>query len=100
MTLIAAFRSTKSGVLLCSDREEDDGVSKRSVDKIHRIRQFSPCEFFLAATGITPIIKDSQIEIHQSLAGYVAGGGNAEFFWRLKTRFFGSIVFRVVIAQD
>jgi hypothetical protein len=70
------------------------------VDKIHRIRQFSPCEFFLAAAGITPIIKDSQIEIHRSLARYVAGGGNAEFFWRLKIKFFGSIVFRVVIDQD
>lgn len=76
MTLIAAFRSIKGGVLLCSDREEDDGISKRCVDKIYRIRQFSPCELFIAAAGLTSIIKDSQIEIHESLVRHMADGGD------------------------
>jgi 20S proteasome alpha/beta subunit len=41
MTLIAAFRASNGGILLCSDRHEEDTVSKRSVDKIYQIR--NPC---------------------------------------------------------
>ena len=70
MTLIAAFRSAKGGVLLCSDRQEDDGISKREVDKSARISLW-PCDVFLAGSGIAAVIKDTTREI-------------AETFWRFK----------------
>jgi 20S proteasome alpha/beta subunit len=67
MTLIAAFRARNNGILLCSDREEDDGVSKRAVDKIYRIREFIPCQVFIAGAGPSTVIKNTCTEIHESI---------------------------------
>jgi 20S proteasome alpha/beta subunit len=67
MTLIAAFRASKGGVLLCSDRHEDDGVSKRSVDKVYRINHLKSCHVFMAGAGPSTPIKNAFIEIHKSL---------------------------------
>ena len=56
MTLVAAYRSAEGGVLLCADREENDGwLAKRSVDKIYPIHLL-PCDFYLAGAGPTPAI--------------------------------------------
>lgn len=67
MTLIAAFRASKGGILLCSDRHEEDSVSKRSVDKIYRINNLKSCQVFMTGSGpITPV-KNTFAEIHKSL---------------------------------
>jgi len=59
MTLAAAFRCTKGGILLCSDQEWNDaGVSKRRINKNYRISGLPPCEFFISGAGPdTAIIK-------------------------------------------
>ena len=52
MTLAAAFRGSKGGILLCSDQEWNDaGVSKRQIDKNYRIRGLRDCEFFISGAG-------------------------------------------------
>jgi hypothetical protein len=56
MTLIAAFRAREGGVLLCADREENDGFSKREVEKISRLSLLQ-CQMFIAGAGYAPIIK-------------------------------------------
>jgi 20S proteasome alpha/beta subunit len=76
MTLIAAFRASQGGVLLCSDREEDDGISKKSVDKICRIRELTSCEVFIAGAGPSTPIKNTNTEIHSSLKQYEDSGGD------------------------
>lgn len=67
MTLVAAFRCPKGGILLCADREEDDGYNKREVDKIIRIRELHACEVFIAGAGPSGVITKAGIEIHQTL---------------------------------
>jgi 20S proteasome alpha/beta subunit len=66
MTLVAAFRCRNSGVLLCADRKEDDGVAIKDVDKIQHtgFRQF---ELFMAGAGTTTTVKDAWTEITQEL---------------------------------
>ena len=66
MTLVAAFRTMNSGILLCADREEDDGYSKREVDKIYRLL-LGPCEIFVAGAGRTGIIANACGEIFKAL---------------------------------
>jgi hypothetical protein len=51
MTLAVAFRCMKDGFLLRSGREWNDSVSKRSMDKIYRIGNLAPCDFFIAGSG-------------------------------------------------
>jgi 20S proteasome alpha/beta subunit len=68
MTLIAAFRGRNGGILLCSDREENDGYSKRAVDKIYRIRDFLPCEVFIAGAGPTSVITNTCTKIHEVMS--------------------------------
>jgi 20S proteasome alpha/beta subunit len=59
MTLIAAFRTNLNGILLCADCQEDDGISKRVVEKIHRITPSLPsCEVFMAVSGYGAPVKD------------------------------------------
>ena len=74
MTLAAAFRSPKGGILLCADREWNDaGISKREVDKLYRINLAS-CVLFLAGAGPdTPILRACE-EIHRSLSTAEANG--------------------------
>jgi 20S proteasome alpha/beta subunit len=43
------------GVLLCADREENDGFSKRSVDKIYRVAR-EQGSIFIAGAGPTSVI--------------------------------------------
>src|SRR5271165_6867460 len=67
MTLIAAFRCRNNGVLLCADREINDGVSKREVEKIYRIL-LKGCEIFIAGAGTSwDSITKAYAEIHESL---------------------------------
>lgn len=52
MTLAAAFRDAKGGILLCADREWNDaGISKKDIDKLFEIRQLPDCNFFVAGSG-------------------------------------------------
>jgi hypothetical protein len=44
MTLAAAFRCQNGGILLCADREENDGVTKRQIDKIYHIKTIPTCD--------------------------------------------------------
>lgn len=74
MTLIAGFRASQGGVLLCSDREEDDGISKRSVNKLYRPRDLRSCEVFITGAGPTAPIKNAVTEIHKSLKQHEDNG--------------------------
>lgn len=68
VTLIAAFRCRDSGVLLCADREENDGYSKREVDKIFRsATYFLDFELFLAGAGPSTATADAWREINEEL---------------------------------
>ena len=67
MTLVAAFRCKNGGILLCADREENDGFLRREVNKICRIRELIPCEFFIAGAGKSAIITNARLEIHKSM---------------------------------
>ncbi len=75
MTLAAAFRGPKGGILLCSDQEWNDaGVSKRTINKNYRIGLLRECEFFISGSGPdTPILRAWE-EIHKSLAQADASG--------------------------
>jgi 20S proteasome alpha/beta subunit len=66
MTLVAAYRSNNGGLLLCADREENDGYAKRSVDKIYPI-YLNPCTIFLAGAGPSNAIAKANEEIHNGL---------------------------------
>lgn len=70
MTLAAAFRCRTGGVLLCADREEDDGYNKREVDKIYRvpITHIQECDVFLAGAGPSSLITKAQAAIHGALS--------------------------------
>ena len=68
MTLAAAFRGPKGGILLCSDQEWNDaGVSKRSVNKNYRIGNLTPCEFFISGAGPDSTVIKAWNEIHGTL---------------------------------
>jgi hypothetical protein len=69
MTLIAAFRCPKGGVLLCADREEIDGYNKKEVDKIYRIpvTELQTCDVFLAGSGDGDLIRKFRAQLHGSL---------------------------------
>lgn len=67
MTLIAAFRCRDNGILLCADRQEDDGVAKRQVDKIHRLGGLKECEVWVAGSGVSTTVDDAYIEADRSL---------------------------------
>lgn len=67
MTLVAAFRGTKGGILLCSDREWNDGFSKRAVDKIYHVYNLKPCDFFIAGSGPDAIIAKASTDIFAAI---------------------------------
>jgi 20S proteasome alpha/beta subunit len=73
MTLVAAFRCANGGVLLCADKQEDDGIAKREVDKIYRI-QAGGCYVFIAGAGPSSVIQAAQTEIHTELLRAVQNG--------------------------
>src|SRR5208283_3774101 len=64
------------GILLCADREENDGSAKREVDKIYRIREFVPCEVFIAGSGPGNVIRLANEEIHASMKTSAKSGEN------------------------
>jgi len=76
MTLVAAFRCTDGGILLCADREQDDGYARRPVDKIHRISGLIPCEIFIAGAGVTTVVTEAREEIEKALRAADASGIN------------------------
>lgn len=77
MTLAAAFRCTKGGILLCSDQEWNDaGVSKRRVNKNYRIREFDPCEFFISGAGPDTVLINTWKAIHRRLRLAAEDGKN------------------------
>lgn len=68
LTLINAFRARQGGILLCADRQEDDGYSKTEIDKIYEITtDLKPCEVFIAGSGPSEIIAKAKERIHRSL---------------------------------
>lgn len=69
MTLVAAFRCSKGGVLLCADREEDDGYAKREVEKIYRIpaTELQSCDVFLAGAGPSSLVVKAHDVLHSRL---------------------------------
>jgi 20S proteasome alpha/beta subunit len=68
MTLAAAFRAPKGGILLCSDLEWNDaGVSKRSINKNYRIDNLAPCEFFISGSGPESTVIKAWDEIYTNL---------------------------------
>jgi hypothetical protein len=66
MTLVAAFRARKGGILLCSDRKEDDGYGQKEIDKIYYIQPLMACQIYIAGSGPSEIIKKANEKIHQS----------------------------------
>ncbi len=76
MTLVVGFRCRSGGVLLCADREENDGYNKREVDKIYRIpcTQLQHCDVFLAGAGSGDFIRKAQARIHDRLVQAAEGG--------------------------
>jgi len=78
MTIATAFRCRTGGVLLCADREEDDGYNKREVDKIYRIpvTRLQTCDIFLAAAGNADLMKRFEAMATDSLVDAAVGGAN------------------------
>jgi hypothetical protein len=76
MTLVAGFRCRQGGVLLCADREEDDGYNKREIDKLYRIpvQDLISCEIWLAGSGSGDLIRKFQPQLHASLIAAVTTG--------------------------
>jgi len=75
MTLVAAFRCSKGGVMLCADREENDGYTRREVDKIYRLN-LTTGQVFLAGAGPSGIVTAAFADIHQDFAKAHAEGNN------------------------
>ncbi|MGA9061627.1 MAG: hypothetical protein WB341_08170, partial [Terracidiphilus sp.] len=68
MTLVAAFRDQEGGILLCADREENDGYAKRDVDKIYEI-SLPSVQVLLAGAGPSAAIARANTDIHSALMG-------------------------------
>lgn len=67
MTLVAAFRCHRGGLLLCADREETYGIDvKREIDKIFKI-EFPTGQVFIAGSGPSSVITVASLEIRQAL---------------------------------
>jgi 20S proteasome alpha/beta subunit len=66
MTLVAAFRCSRGGILLCADREENDGYTRREVDKISRFN-FVSCQVFIAGAGPSGVVTKASADIYQGL---------------------------------
>jgi 20S proteasome alpha/beta subunit len=75
MTLVAAFRCMNGGILLIADREENDGYTRREVDKIYRINML-PCQVFLAGSGPGGVLTVAYSRIHGDLVKAFSDGEN------------------------
>jgi 20S proteasome alpha/beta subunit len=67
MTLVAAFRCPKGGIMLCADREENDGYTRREVQKIYETTLHS-CQVFTAGSGPSGLAINAQSEIANAIA--------------------------------
>jgi 20S proteasome alpha/beta subunit len=61
-------------VLLCADREEDDGHSKREIDKIYQIQNVPGFDIFIATAGLTSISTNLCVCIHENFIRAVNEG--------------------------
>jgi 20S proteasome alpha/beta subunit len=77
MTLVAAFRCHRGGLLLCADREESDGTVKRETDKIAVI-ELPAAQVFIAGAGPSSVVNQAVIEIRQVLQQALATGESLE----------------------
>jgi 20S proteasome alpha/beta subunit len=66
MTLIAGFRCSDGGVLLCADREQSDQSAKRQVDKIFRITT-TQGTFLVAGAGRASIVDNAFMRLDSAL---------------------------------
>jgi 20S proteasome alpha/beta subunit len=66
MTLVAAFRCVKGGIMLCADQEENDGFARREVDKIYKFNLLS-AQIFIAGSGPSAMVTKVQAEIGETL---------------------------------
>ncbi len=115
MTLIAAFRCPKGGVLFCADRQEDDGYTKREVGKITRIPvgRLNSCDIWIAGTGNGELIKKFCTQLDASLFLSAQSGSNifdehealiqaelSAFYrqWRTDIKRSNGMIFIIVIA--
>jgi hypothetical protein len=104
MTLINAFRARDGGVLLCADREEDDGYAKTEVDKIYPITtDFRTCQIFISGAGPSEIIRKAKEHIHRTLI--VANRGNNDVLAEHQSLIEGSLrllyeEYATVLAND
>jgi 20S proteasome alpha/beta subunit len=73
MTLVAAFRCHKGGLLLCADREENYGDVKREIDKIFQI-DLPSLQVFIAGSGPSSVINQACLEIRHGLTLAFAEG--------------------------
>lgn len=67
MTLVAAFRCPKGGIMLCADREENDGYTRREVQKIYETTVHS-CQIFTAGSGPSGLALNAQSDIAKTIA--------------------------------
>jgi hypothetical protein len=73
MTLVAAFRCHRGGILLCADREESYGDTKREIDKISAI-ELPMAQVFIAGSGPTSVVNQAVIEIRHALMQALTSG--------------------------
>ena len=66
MTLVAAFRCPAGGILLCADREENYGDTKREIGKIFTV-ELPTLQVFIAGSGPTSVVSQAFLEINQAL---------------------------------
>jgi 20S proteasome alpha/beta subunit len=67
MTLVAGFRCRNGGVLLCADREENDGVSRREVEKIYEVRR-QQGTIFVAGAGRSSILTKFHLFLENAIS--------------------------------
>jgi 20S proteasome alpha/beta subunit len=82
MTLVAAFRRKNGGLILCADREENDGTSKREVDKIYQIKlennRALSANVFLAGSGPSSVITRAFSDVETELLSAIGKGTDIE----------------------
>lgn len=77
MTLAAAFRGSKGGILLCADREWNDaGISKKEINKIFEVTRLPDCDFYLAGSGPDGPIFLAHSDIRENLFKVAYRGGD------------------------
>ncbi len=73
MTLVAAFRCLRGGIMLIADREENDGYARHEVNKIYKIN-LVPCQIFIAGAGPSGIVSNANSYIHEAFVKALSDG--------------------------